>query len=229
MGKLIVFEGLDGSGKETQTMLYHSCLNSLGIQHKIISFPDYNSPSSALLKMYLHGDFGTADEVNPYIASTFYTADRYYGYKKKDWREFYENGGTLISDRYSTSNFIHQGAKFHMHQPELDTFLDWLDDFEYNKCGLPRPDKVIYLKIHPQISEKNLLKRYQGDTSKMDIHERDKSYMEICHATANYVADKYNWDIIPCSAMTEEGDCVMRDMNEIHTQIIEMIDGDMPH
>lgn len=197
MGKLIVIEGLDGSGKSTQLELLPKNLAKMGIDCKTVSFPDYENPSSTLVRMYLAGDFGSKpDDVNAYAASTFYCVDRYASFKA-NWGEFYNNGGTVIAGRYTTSNAVHQCSK--LPESEWENFLSWLYDFEYNKVGIPKPDKVIFLDMPIEVSQKLLSKRYDGDETKKDIHESDTEYLSRCRKAAVFTAEYSNWDIIPCS------------------------------
>lgn len=197
MGKLIVIEGLDGSGKSTQLELLPENLRKSGIDCKTVSFPDYANPSSTLVKMYLAGDFGKKpDDVNAFAASTFYCVDRYASYKSV-WGEYYENGGTVIAGRYTTSNAVHQCSK--LPENEWKDFLNWLYDFEYRKVGIPKPDKVIFLDMPIEVSQKLLSKRYEGDNTKKDIHESDTEYLARCRKAAVFTAEYSNWDIIPCS------------------------------
>ena len=157
MGKLVVIEGLDGSGKSTQLDLLYENLKKHGIECRAVSFPDYDNPSSTLVKMYLNGNFGTnPNDVNAYAASVFYTVDRYASYKAK-WGEYYKNGGTVVSGRYTTSNAVHQASK--LNEDKWEDFLSWLYDFEYNKIGIPKPDKVIFLDMPVEVSQKLLTKR----------------------------------------------------------------------
>ena len=197
MGKLIVIEGLDGSGKSTQLELLEKNIKAKNIDVKSVSFPDYENPSSTLVKMYLKGDFGSKpDDVNAYAASVFYTVDRYASFKA-NWGEYYLNGGTVISGRYTTSNAVHQASKL---PPEKwDDYMDWLYDFEYNKIGIPKPDKVIFLDMPIEVSQKLLSNRYEGDNSKKDIHERDTEYLNRCRKAALFTARYSGWEIIPCS------------------------------
>lgn len=197
MGKLIVIEGLDGSGKSTQLELLEQNLNNIGIDCKAISFPNYDSPSSTLVKMYLKGDFGCKpNDVNAFAASVFYTVDRYAGFKS-DWGKYYGAGGTIVSGRYTTSNAVHQCSK--LPESQWEEFLGWLYDFEYNKIGIPEPDKVIFLDMPIEVSQKLLTKRYKGDDNKKDIHESDTEYLAKCRKAAIFTANFSNWEIIPCS------------------------------
>ena len=182
MGKLIIFEGLDGSGKGTQAELACQNLHSKGYDPLKISFPDYDSPSSALVKMYLSGEFGQRpDDVNAYAASTFYAVDRFASYKTR-WGNVYRQNGLIISDRYTTSNAVHQCSKLPpMH---WDGFLEWLFEFEYKKLGLPAPDAVVYLAVDPDVSQRLIAQRYHGDESKKDIQERDTEYLARSRAAA---------------------------------------------
>ena len=197
MGKLIVIEGLDGSGKSTQLELLPQNLLSQGIESKTVSFPDYDSDSSALVKMYLGGRFGNRpDDVNAYAASLFYAVDRFASYKTT-WGDYYNQNGVIVSGRYTTSNAVHQTSK--MPENEWKDFLDWLYDLEYNKVGIPKPDKVIFLDMPIEVSQKLLLGRYKGDEAKKDIHESDTAYLDKCRKAAMFTANYSGWTIIPCS------------------------------
>ncbi len=201
MGKLIVIEGLDGSGKSTQLELLPKSLKELGIDCKTVSFPVYNSQSSALVKMYLAGTFGKkANDVNAYAASTFYAVDRFASFKT-DWGNYYNNGGTVIAGRYTTSNAVHQASK--LPQDKWEDFLSWLYDFEYNKIGIPKPDMVIFLDMPTCVSQKLLAARYDGDNSKKDIHEKDTDYLEHCRQSALFTAQYSGWKIISCAENNE--------------------------
>ena len=197
MGRLIVIEGLDGSGKSTQLELLPKKLKARGTDCRTVSFPQYESDSSALVKMYLRGDFGThPDDVNPYAASAFYTVDRYASYKSV-WGDYYNAGGTVVAGRYTTSNAIHQASK--LDSSKWEDFLSWLYDFEYNKIGIPKPEKVIFLDMPVEVSQKLLSKRYDGDNSKKDIHESDTNYLDNCRKAALFTAEFSGWETIPCS------------------------------
>ena len=197
MGKLIVIEGLDGCGKSTQLELLPKALKEKGIKCKSVSFPQYESDSSALVKMYLSGRFGNKPgDVNAYAASVFYTVDRYASYKE-NWGEFYQKGGTVVSGRYTTSNAIHQTSK--LPRNEWEDFLNWLYDFEYNKIGIPKPDKVIFLDMPVEVSQKLLSNRYEGDEDKKDIHESDIEYLNNCRKAAKFTADYSGWKTISCA------------------------------
>lgn len=214
--KLFVIEGLDGSGKATQAQRLCEFLKKEGIPVRKVSFPDYASDSSALVKMYLNGQFGTdPDDVNAYAASSFYAVDRFASYKK-DWGEFYDSGGVIVADRYTTSNAIHQCSK--LPEEEWDRYLAWLFEFEYQKLGIPAPDAVIYLKVDPEVSQRLMTGRYQGDESKKDIHESNLEYLEKSKEAAFYCADKLGWKIVECCRDGE-----MRDIDEIHKEITEII------
>ena len=196
MGRLIILEGLDGSGKATQAALLTKTLQEAGNRALQVSFPDYESDSSALVKMYLRGDFGGAPgDVNAYAASAFYAVDRYASYRTK-WRSFYEEGGIVVADRYTTSNAVHQCSK--LPESEWDDYLDWLFDFEYGKLGIPSPDRVVYLRMDPAVSQMLMTARYHGDESQKDIHERDIGYLERSRRAAEYCAEKLGWHCVDC-------------------------------
>ncbi len=214
MGKLIVFEGLDGSGKATQAKLLYSALKAEGQKVMLITFPDYESPSSALVKMYLGGEFGRrAEDVNAYTASLFYSVDRFASFKKS-WGEFYADGGIIIADRYTTSNAVHQCSK--TPKKQWDNFLNWLFQTEYELIGIPKPNLVFYLNVKPETSQKLMLERYKGEESKKDIHERDLVYLKMSYKAAVYCAKKYNWLNVNCVK-----DEQMRSINDIHFEIIK--------
>lgn len=199
-GTLIVLEGIDGSGKETQASLLEKKLKEKGREVMHISFPDYKSPSSALVKMYLKGDFGkNPKDVNPYSASLFYAVDRFASYRMK-WKDFYQKGGIIIADRYTTSNMVHQMTKYEDKKARKD-FLSWLEKTEYEELELPVPDLVILLDIPLRVSE-NLVKERARQGGSMDIHEQHLDYLRKCHDAYQELVNLYGWKRIPC---TEEG------------------------
>ncbi len=194
---LYVIEGLDGSGKGTQFNLLFDYLTQKGEKCVKIDFPDYESQSSALVKMYLAGEFGSDPKnVNAYAVSTFYAVDRYSSYQKT-WKNDYLNSKTIIANRYVSSNIVFQMTK--LDKQEWDDFIDWLNDLEHNKFGLPKPDKVIYLDMPIEVSQKLLNYRYKGDENKKDIHEKNISFLNECRECALYAAKKLGWAIINCS------------------------------
>ncbi len=198
---LIVIDGLDGCGKSTQTQLLYRKLTDNNISCRLISFPDYEKTSSALVKMYLSGEIShSPNDVNAYAASSFYASDRYISYKLY-WEEFYKNGGIIIASRYVSSNAVHQMSKLSTN--DWDSYLDWLEDYEYNRLGLPRPDRVIFLDMPFEISSRLISSRYQGDESRRDIHEADKDYLRSCRRSALYAAEKCGWDVVHCSKNAE--------------------------
>lgn len=210
-GKVIVIEGLDGSGKGTQTKLLFDTLKSLNFNIKQVSFPDYDSNSSALVKMYLQGEIKSSlNDINGYAASTFYAADRYISFKTS-WEEDYNKGYIILADRYTTSNAIYQLTKI---KDNKDDYLSWLYDYEYNKLQIPKPDYVIYLDVPIEISQKLMDKRYKGNEDKKDIHEKDTGFLNKCRQEAKIVANKWNWDVINCT-----DDNGMRDVKEIQEEI----------
>lgn len=213
-GKLIVIEGLDSSGKETQSKLLLEYFLSRGVKAKRVEFPNYKSESSTLVKMYLRGDFGKkAGDVNPYAASSFYAVDRYATYKT-EIKEFYENSGLIIADRYTTSNLIHQASKI---DGDASEFIDWLLDFEYNLLGLPKPDKVIFLNMPTNVAVKLMKSRINKATgeAEKDIHESDILYLENTYKTAMSLSEKLGWSTVACS----DGENP-RTIEEIHKDVI---------
>ena len=210
MGKLIVIEGTDGSGKSTQFRLLTERLTAEGREFKKLVFPQYAEESSALIRMYLGGEFGSKPtDVNAYAASTFYAVDRYASYKKV-WGDWYEQGGLVVSDRYTTSNAVHQASK----EPDQKAFLGWLYDLEYDKLGLPRPDLVLYLDVPTDFTEKMLRHREQDTGTSADIHEQDTEYLATCRRTGRAAAEFYGWTVVQC---VKDGE--MRSIEDIHEEI----------
>ena len=216
MGKLVVFEGIDGSGKSTQFELICERLLNEGRDFKRLVFPRYNVPSSALIKMYLSGAFGdNPDSVNAYAASSFFAVDRYASYAC-DWREYYESGGLILTDRYTTSNALHQGAK--MASGQRGPFFKWLYDYEFNYIGLPTPDLVIFMDIEAEDAARRLKRRQTETGTEADIHESDITYLSNCAKSGEQAAAQFNWFKIRCVI-----DGAERDKNDIHTEIYNKI------
>ena len=216
-GTLIVFEGTDGSGKSTQFQKLCRRVSQQGRAFQKLVFPQYSEPSSALIRMYLNGEFGSRPgDVNPYAASAFYAVDRYASYKKA-WGEAYERGGLGLTDRYSTSNAVHQTVK--CPPEERGDFLRWLDDFEHAKLGLPRPDLVLYLDM-PTRQAVSLLRRREADThTRGDIHEVDTGYLAACRECALQAAQVLGWTVIPCV----DGEGALRSVEDIHGEIWSLV------
>ncbi|MFI3210465.1 MAG: thymidylate kinase [Peptostreptococcaceae bacterium] len=214
-GKLIIIEsGSDGSGKATQTKILYDRLLSEGYNVRKIEFPNYKSDSSALVKMYLAGEFGdNPEDVDAYVASTFYAGDRFASYKT-DWEQFYKSGGIVLSDRYTTSNMVHQASK--MDEEEREKYLDWLVDFEFNLYKIPKPNAVLFLDVPVDVSEKLIRDRKNkiNGEDKKDIHESNKEYLEKSYNNSLYVLKKYNWTRINCVS-----DGNMKSIEEISEEI----------
>lgn len=216
---LIVIEGVDGSGKATQSKLLCEYLNSTGREVKKLEFPNYASNSSALVKMYLQGDFGkNANDVNAYAASTFYAVDRYASYKM-DWESEYKKSKIIVADRYVSSNMIHQGVKI-TNIDEREKYLNWVSEFEYSYMGIPKPDLVIFLCMDPKISQelmKDRENKAHGGMQK-DIHEQDKKYLSDTYQTAVEIAKKQGWKTVLCQ--NENG---IRTIEDIHNEIVQIV------
>ena len=219
MGKLFVIDGTDGSGKQTQLAKLKERLELENIDYREVSFPNYDSPSSSLVKMYLSGEFGeNSNEISPYVASTFYAADRYATFKK-GLEEYYNNGGVIIADRYTTANMVHQAGKI-QDKVEREKFLDWLWDFEFNLYGLPVPTKSFFLNMPPEYAMKLMEGRENKFTKeqKKDIHERDKDHIKNAYNAACDLVDKYDWYEVKCIKDDE-----IRSIEDIHEEIYNEI------
>ena len=221
MGKLIIIEGTDGSGKQTQTGLLYEKLCKIKGREKVkkISFPNYESKASEPVKMYLAGEFGEkADSVNAYAASVLFSVDRFASFKT-EWEEFYSSGGIVLSDRYTISNMIHQASKI-KDREEREKYLDWLVDLEWNKIGIPEPDLVFFLDIPFDVSQKlmqNRKNKITGDKVK-DIHEQDAEYLRNAYNIAKELAIKYKWNIVDCVENDK-----LRSIEEINGRMMEII------
>ncbi len=219
MGKLFVIDGSDGSGKQTQFDCLKERLTSENIDFRTVSFPNYDSPSSALVKMYLSGEFGeNAKDVNPYVSSTFFAVDRFATFKK-DFEEYYNNGGIILADRYTTGNMIHQAGKIY-DKEERSKFLKWLWNLEFELFGLPVPDRVFFLNMPVENSLKLIENRDNKftNTAEKDIHEKDINHLHDAYNAACEVAKEYNWYEVNCMSYG-----VVRSIEDIHEEIYEEI------
>ena len=221
MGRLLVIEGVDGSGKATQSARLEKRLISEGINPVTLTFPDYDSDSSVIVKKYLAGEFGkNANDITPKIASTFFAVDRYASFISK-WEKLYNDGFMVVADRYVTANMIHQASKFEKKE-DKEKFIDWLSDFEYGLYGLPKPSVKIFLDVPPKISAalmKERLNKFSGEAEK-DIHERDKDYLEKTYENARFVAENYGFKIVLCVK-----DGKLRSIEDIQEEIRQIADG----
>lgn len=224
-GKLIIIEaGSDASGKATQTKKLFSRMKGDKYNIRKVEYPNYKSNSSALVKMYLNGEFGyKPDDVNAYAASTFFSVDRYASYMK-EWKRYYENGGIILADRYTTSNMVHQASKID-DEMERNRYLDWLWDLEFVKLGLPVPDMVIFLDVPPIISNNLMYRRNNKITggTKKDIHESDREYLAKTYLNACMVAEKYGWKRIECIT----NNC-LRSIEDINNEIYAYVVKNLP-
>ena len=217
MGKLFVIDGTDASGKQTQLSKLKERLDKEGIEYKSVSFPNYDSESSSLVKIYLNGELSEdPKEISPYIASTFYAADRYITFKK-EYEEYYKNGGIILADRYTTSNMVHQAGKI-KDDKEREKFLNWLWDFEFNLYGLPVPTEVFFLNMPTEYAIKLMENRKNKITKeeKKDIHERSPEHLKDAYEEACKLSKKYNWKEIKCVK-----DGKIRRIEDIHEEIYQ--------
>ena len=215
-GRLIVFEGTDGSGKATQSCLLCRYLEQQGIPYRNITFPRYGKPSAAMVQEYLDGNLGRRPgDVNAYAASLMFSMDRYASYKQ-DWGAFYEAGGLVIADRYTTSNAVHQVSK--LPPEERTVFLNWLFELEYGKLGLPKPDLVLYLDMPTEITEKMMRSREAATGTHADIHEQDEAYLRSCREAAREIVKDCGWTVIHCA----KGDAP-RTVEDIHNEVYKTV------
>ncbi len=219
MGKLFVIDGTDGSGKQTQFEKLQNRLTEDNVKYKVVSFPNYESPSSSLVKMYLSGEFGEdPKQISPYIASTFYAADRYATYKK-EFEEYYQNGGIILADRYTTANMVHQAGKIEKEE-EREKFINWLFDLEFNLYGIPKPTEVFFLNMPTAIAQELMKNRENkfSHTQEKDIHERNSKHLEESYRAACSVSQKYSWYEIQCAPNGK-----LKTVEEIHEEIYKEV------
>lgn len=219
MGKIIVIEGTDSSGKETQTKLLYERIKKLYNRTIKISFPNYESPACEPVKMYLAGEFGKdATKINPYPVSTMYAIDRYASFKQ-NWEKFYRDNYIIITDRYVTSNMIHQASKIE-DRDKKEEYLKWLEDLEYEKIEIPRPDEVIFLKM-PIDKAKILMEERKNKITgeeKKDIHELNEEYLKKSYDNACLISKKYSWTEIECVENSK-----IKTIEQINNEIFEKV------
>ena len=217
-GRILSLEGLDGSGKTTQADALCRVLTERGLPYRRIKFPDYSDPSSTLVKMYLAGELGgQADAVNAYAASSFYAVDRFASFVRY-WQSDYLQGTHMVTDRYVTSNFIYQMPK--LPRAEWESYICWLQDYEYEKLGLPRPDRVLFFDMPIEVSQELLTKRYEGPEEKKDLHEKDREYLKKCRECALYTAERLGWAVINCVENDHP-----KTIASIHGEVLERTSG----
>ena len=222
MGYIVVITGTDGCGKQTQAEKLLERLKGEGYNVIKQSFPNYDSPSSEPVKMYLRGEFGSTDmSLDAYQASALYAVDRMCTYNK-DLKDFYDNDGIIILDRYVESNMLHQACKIE-DLSERDKFLHWLDDLEFVKMKLPRPNKTIFLDVAVEVSLKLARARETlKNQGTKDIHENNDKHMYHAYESGKYVCDKYGWNAINC---VENGN--MRTIEDISEDIYNIVINDI--
>lgn len=215
-GKLIVFEGTDGSGKATQARMMAERLGHENIAFQVIDFPRYGNPFAEPARLYLQGVLGDKPgDVSAYAASVLYAVDRYASYKE-DWGKAYEEGKLILANRYTTSNAVHQASK--LPDEERETYLEWLFGLEYGKLGLPEPDLVIYLDLPNELSERMMRQREASTGTSADIHERDDAYLRRCRENARKVVDHCQWQRIDCARDGE-----IRSIEDIHEEAWQLV------
>ena len=213
MGRFIVIDGLDGSGKETQTNLLAGALRARGLRVGSVSFPRYGTPGAAPAEQYLSGAYGErAQDVNAHAASALFAVDRLASYLC-EWKQELERCDVFVADRYTTSNAIHQLSK--LPEAEWEAFAGWLFDFEFGKLALPEPDAVVYLRLDTQTSQELLERRYGGDASRRDVHERDLGYLERSREAADWCAARFGWLTVECA---QAGG--LRERLDVHAEIM---------
>ena len=216
-GKFIVIEGTDGSGKKTQAKILCEKLNEAGINCIVQSFPNYDSPACTPVKMYLNGEFGDIGCLDAYQANSLYAVDRLC--TMMGLKDHIENGGSIVFDRYVESTMLHQAALIE-NQEERDEFLDYVNDFEFGKLKLPKPDLVIFLDVPVEVSKKLADSRGEYKSgNKKDILEQDVSHLTKAYNSGKYVANKYGWTQISC--LNESGN--LKSIEEISNDIFEVV------
>lgn len=219
-GKFIVIDGTDGSGKGTQTELLISALKSRGVKVVTTDFPQYGNPSSHFVEKYLRGEYGTADEVGAKRASLFYALDRFDA--AKQMKQWLDEGFFIVSNRYVSASMGHQTGKI-KDPEERDKFLDWLNELEFEICGIPKPDEVIFLYMPPEIGQKLVDQKSEREYTqgkKRDIHEADLDHLKNASEAYKYVAEKFDWKTVEC---VENDEILSRE--QIHQEILKVLEG----
>ena len=221
MGYIIVIDGTDGCGKQTQSKALFERLTALGLPVRLQSFPNYDSPSTGPVKMYLGGEFGDDKSMDAYQASVLYAVDRLCTYTQ-DLKNFYENGGIIVMDRYVQANMLHQACKIG-DKKEVDKYLKWLDSLEFGDLKLPRANRVLFLDVPVEVSHRLMEERgiHKTGTAK-DIHEQNAEHLRKAYESGKYCASKMNWDVIDC---TNNGN--MKSIEEISNMIWDIVSQDL--
>lgn len=213
----VVIDWLDGSGKWTQVKLLEENLKKLWKKVKVLDYPRYGEKSAFFVEKYLNWWYGK--NITAKQASIFYALDRFDD--SFNLQEDFNNFDYIISNRYVSANMIHQTWKISS-KNERNDFLDWIYDLEFNIFGIRKPDKVIFLNVTPETSQKLVLKKddreYLKDGKKMDLHEEDKNHLTNAYNAAMQVVKKYDWTKIDCE---KEGE--MRSIEEINNEILKHI------
>lgn len=220
MGYLIAIDGLDGSGKKTQSDRLTEHLRAKGIKVRELDFPMYDSDSSYFVKMYLNGELGhDPSETNAFAASMFFAADRYVSFRR-DWKKDYLDPDTvIIANRYTTANAIHQLSK--LPEAEWDDFIGWLSDFEFSRLGLPSPDLVLFLELPPELSLSMVDSRSNETGRVKDIHELHPEHMKKSHRAGLYASEKLGWHRISCA---DKSGGAMRSRDDIFADVIDSVE-----
>ena len=213
-GRIIVIEGaLDGIGKTTQYNLLREKLGDKVITHH---FPSYNTYQGKGVEEYLSGNYGNISDLSPYFINNLYAYDR-----SVTWntilKEKYEEGYTILLDRYTTSSIIYQSCLIEDIDKKKE-FIDFVNDYEYNKLGIGKPDQVIFLTAPFDTVNELRNKRTQNEGISNDIHEKNIDFMKKVYGNAIFVADYLNWDKIECV-----NDNKLKEINEIHEEICKII------
>ena len=204
----LVIEGIDGAGKETQTSLLKEYLKSLGKNVITQSFPNYGTDGCKPVQMYLDGKLSkTANEVNAYQSSVLFAVDRFC-----TMTQLIKNitkDSVVVFDRYVSSNMLHQGGKIH-NDEDLEKYLKWLENFEFEVMKIPRPDKIFFLSVPPEISME-LIKQRKGlkSQTEKDIQESDENHLKNAYNTGMKISKMFGWEII---------DCVDKEKNQMRTK-----------
>ena len=219
-GKLIVIDGVDGSGKATQRKLLQEALLSKKIKVESIEFPRYeDNIYGKLVGRYLKGEFGGTNDVSPYLTSLPYAGDRLLA--KPLIEKWLDEGKIVITDRYVSASMGHQAAKLPV--AERQEYLDWLEELEYQTNGLPREDLVLFLYVAPEMAQRNILQkdpRKYIEFQKRDIHEANEEFLsESTKMFLKLAKEKPDWVLVECM---KEGK--MKSRQDIHQEIVEVLE-----
>jgi dTMP kinase len=218
-GRLIAIEGIDGSGKGTQLELLQKALRARGVAVHATNFPHYQSWFGTMVGQFLNGKFGALDTVDPHFAALLYAGDRFEA--KRELTDALSQGKLVLADRYIASNLAHQTGR--VPDAQRDEFIAWLEHLEYTIYGLPREDRVIYLRV-PPIQAQALVSQKAArsyTTAKQDIQESSLQHLQDAAEMYDHLANRPHWSTIEC---VDRSTNTMRTPEAIGADLLQLVE-----